>query len=179
MREVMDETYIKQCDCPEIQGQWEPTDWDRVFCKTVNEIVVLSGYCTDGGAYGHETPRERSEGFYYTGSCDDISRGNFKASHIFIPTQDQLQGMIDKSPRALAWSFGCWCNPSWEYGPLPKEMLDEMREQKMVQQYAAFLKHEEYVRQFTSIQQLWLAFNMKEVHGKEWVEGKWTKREVR
>jgi len=42
----MNETYIKQCDCKEIQGQWEQKKGDRALCvmqKDNTYIVTLDG----------------------------------------------------------------------------------------------------------------------------------------
>ena len=75
--------FIKMCNCPDIQGIWEPSAWDYCFCKKDNEVVVLSGYETDAGFYGHSI----------TFDCGE-TLSEFKGRHIWLPTQSQLQGMV-------------------------------------------------------------------------------------
>lgn len=61
---------------------------------------------------------------------------------IWLPRQDQLQEMIKsiESSARILWCVGCWCN------------------------------HNRYAEQFTSMEQLWLAFVMSEKWGKQWIE---------
>lgn len=64
----MDEIYIKQCDCPEIQGQWEPKEGDRYFssiecgCEVVGLIPRdLSLYMKEKAKNGVVTWLPRQE----------------------------------------------------------------------------------------------------------------------
>lgn len=92
------EQRIKMCEkATEIQEQWEPSAWDYVFCKREQRVVILSGYCVDGGYYGHGVPSKKGEERfdYYTGSCDDLSQNNFKEMHVWLPNPVQLQKIME------------------------------------------------------------------------------------
>ena len=47
------ETYIRMCESSPLQELWVPTAWDYIYCRYEKNIVVLSGYPTDSGFYGH------------------------------------------------------------------------------------------------------------------------------
>lgn len=153
------EQYIKMCEeATEVQGEWIPDDWDYCHCKTEEWVVVLSGYETDGGYYGHQTPSE-SKISYYTGSCDDISAGDFKARHVQLPRQDQLQEMMSGEWYGILNKFF-----SFAFEP----EMDESDEPTVY-----WVAHS-FTKQFTSMEQLWLAFVMKEKYGKVWNNEEWT-----
>jgi len=141
MKWYEDPVYIKQCDCPEIQEQWNISDWDWVYCKHKKESVVLSGYEVDGGYYGHSSEPE----------CDtpvsngDFGRGLriFKDEHIWLPRQDQLQAMADKPYQATKCRSAQITQLLMDATRLSREMC------------------------CTSIEQLWLAFVMLQLHYKE------------
>ena len=67
---------------------------------------------------------------------------------IWLPTQEDLQGMVlgGYKPIELAERFGGWLLSVYGW---------------------------DYREQFTSMNQLWLAFMMKECHNKEWVNDEW------
>ncbi len=138
---------IKMCEeAKKLQEEWQPSDWDYVYCKRERVFVVLSGYVTDGGCYGHETP-SKDRLSYYSGSCDDLSQGkSYKEFHIWLPRQDQLQKMV-----------GCNKNIQMAHHRL--------------YQIAEFW----IGRDLRNMEQLWLAFVMKEKFGKEWKDGTWKK----
>ena len=164
----MDKIFIKMADCPEIQGQWEPSGWDWVYCKTADaddpNPVMLSDYRTDGGYYGHEAPHYGepqcsspvSNGAYRKGKYNPNPSRNFKGEHIWLPTQSQLQEMVppngvllDKFESFFYEFFGgfdgvypCYEMPGWG-------------------------KHCE------SWEQLWLSFIMSELHSKKWNGEAW------
>ncbi len=111
----MDTTYVKMCDCDEIQEQ----EW------TIDEDEFA-------------TPEIDGE-----------------PTAIWLPTQSQLQGMVrdiidcpSHSSCAIFINVGHrirrWCDDAWDYW-----------------------------MQFTSMEQLWLAFVMKEKWDKVWVNEKW------
>jgi len=66
-----DETYIKMCDCPDVQGQWN-RDRDDRFCNYdhVGQHVIVTGYHDEDG---------------------DFLRGDHP---IWLPYQHQLQEMV-------------------------------------------------------------------------------------
>jgi hypothetical protein len=79
--------------------------------------------------------------------CDD-----FKGGFVWLPRQDQLQGMLPKTS--------------------PLEMLDDI--------YYCFVCCEEnqfdlreYCKRFTSMEQLWLGFVMWKLFSKVWSEHNW------
>ena len=69
------ETYIKMCDCPEIQGQrlaveWEQGDWALLCGRADSRLVVIS----------------------------DPTTKLFAGKAVWLPTQHQLQEMLDETP---------------------------------------------------------------------------------
>jgi len=113
------ETYIKMCDCPEIQGL-RPFR-DDYYCELREGIV----------RYG-----------------DFVSSTN-GATLIWLPRQDQLQIMVgDFDAGFIDWWY--WRNAVYPHmqNPFSKE-------------------------KFTSFEQLWLAFVMKEKFNKVWDGEKW------
>jgi len=74
----------------------------------------------------------------------------------WLPRQDQLQGMIGLSVRSTLCQFVQFV---WDFLGASETL---------------FVSNE-YIKQFKSMEQLWLAFVMHELHGKWWDEGKWTK----
>jgi len=135
------ETYIKMCDCPEIQRQWNPQLGDIVFSR--NKVKVVLGL----------TPHYLNDiiGFWQA---------------IWLPRQDQLQEMVFPE------------DPFWRH-------IDEFHDFAFQRQTLGVMPHycaikeadeqERYVMQFKSMEQLWLAFVMHELHGKKWDGEKWVK----
>ena len=70
---------------------------------------------------------------------------------IWLPRQDQLQEMVKRQTTQMLMS-DFWDNPQW------KEYL---------------IYEKPYFMIFTSMEQLWLAFVMKERWNKIWEDGKW------
>lgn len=160
----MDETpgYILQCEkAKELQSAWQPCEWDYIFCKFDKEVVVLSGYPTDSGVYGHgilvgdECPSRSF--FQQAGETREhyksVSRWiAFKEDHIWLPRQDQLQRMLDERfsnshPWILAEKFSHFARPS----NLERKVFD------------------------MSMEQLWLAFTLAEKFNKVWSGTDWLK----
>ena len=140
-------TRIKMCEkAEEIQRKWSPSDWDWVYCRNEGCVVVLSGYSTDGGYYGHETPSKKID--YYTGSCDDISQKDYKKYHIWLPHQNQLQEMAFSEDTGV---------------------------QTITTALEQFSKSEigSAISILGSMEQLWLAFVMKEKYDKVWDGSNW------
>ena len=174
------ETYIKMCDCDEIQGlrtiainyggNW-PKKWDVEghSISTIPEdipdnfqdgdIIVLDGevyiigtsiYHPQRWVYPDETGRYELPLVGY-----DEGDGITYTSLVWLPRQDQLQEMVidiidcsSHSATANLINFGT-----------------------RLQQ---FVKDDyDYWMQFTSMEQLWLAFVMKEKYNKTWNGEKW------
>jgi len=136
--------YIKMCDCPEIQDEWEPTRGDNYILgdampNNKHFAVIVLGCCW-----------EKCSGCRY--EVEDL-----KAECIWLPRQDQLQEMVWKGEDVTPWvkigllyNFLNWKSPHREYD---KEM-----------------KHFDYISTVkSSMEQLWLAFVMWELHSKQWL----------
>lgn len=126
----IDETYIRQCDCPEIQGRWKPKEGDRlsrgasVWC--INDIAARC-----------------------FGADDTLGWG--KKSVLWLPRQEDIQEMLPKeyiTVAAMLSHFYRWTMDEDFY-------LED-----------AFAGNE-------TMEMLWLAFYMHEVHNKAWTEKGW------
>ncbi len=152
------ETYIKMCDCEELQGKapkecFEPPVrnlnagdllWQRKFGFLICHKIL------EGGHFGTiKLSNPNIERFW------DITLERWL--FIWLPHQDQLQEMLnykelkDRNPHGW-FCFGVpgyqW-NDDFGYGEGDDKEI-------------------EYYRQFTSMEQLWLAFVMKELWNKIW-----------
>jgi len=86
-----------------------------------------------------------------------------KSNHIWLPRQDDLQKMVSikdsysltSPPHKLVQAFRNFCLKT--YGYSWGDVTEESEETKML----------------TSMNQLWLAFVMKELHSKEWANSEW------
>lgn len=126
------ETFIKMCDCLEIQS---------------GKLQILhSDYWCWRSYHG---------GVFLRGERDPLEMIDHRGKHprndrIWLPRQDQLQEMvIDKSldrPHVdLCYRFYVYAHLNWT--------------------------------KVTSMDQLWVAFVMFELHSKVWIEEKWVKEE--
>ena len=142
------ETYIKMCEkAVEIQDTWEIAAWDYCYCEKEARVVVLSGYETDAGYYGHgiESYSFRDE-IEIIGTWSENRGCGGEGKHIFLPRQDQLQEMVLESNH-------------------PDELL------KIIGHFHDFACG--VTPQFDSMEQLWLAFVMKERYSKIWNGEEW------
>ena len=156
------ETYIKMCEkAGEIQGEWKMSEWDYAYCrgcaaaikespwKDESAVIVLSGYETDGGYYGHEAePGVECSCPVSNGAFRHGDRV-FRDEHFWLPRQDQLQGMVG--------------NHTW-YGLILK-----------LNQFVEEVDFSQEANEFRSMEQLWLAFVMKELYSKHWNGEDWVK----
>jgi hypothetical protein len=132
-------TYIKMCDCKEIQGQ--------------REVCFL-------GRGGMGKIEHGLQGDFYYGKPTTEIVPPFVVPMplaIWLPRQDQLQEMVEGE-----WDFNlilALCN----------SYLDSGRWDDNYEVTA-------YCKQFTSMEQLWLAFVLKERHSKIWDGDKWIMR---
>ena len=119
-------TYIKMCDCPEIQEHNE---------------YLYGGYSTRKGT-DKTLPFTIDDSWYIK-----LNR----MTTTWLPRQDQLQEMVRKEiPHPLLYDFFMWVYKPSEHGGIYGE-----------------------VNQFTSMEQLWLTFVMKEEHDKVWTGTEW------
>ncbi len=125
------ETYIKMCDCEEIQEQ-------RVRQAPWDSWII-------GDYYYTQAPIESCISIHNDASSYGLGIGT-----IWLPRQDQLQEMLDKG---TIWSNSL----KFEYF---------LREEGSYNIKA-------YPYQFSTWEQLWLAFVMKEKHNKTWNGSDW------
>lgn len=157
------ETYIKMCDCEEIQRLWQKATVDMLpsYCwdKEIERVCImiwtpdtLFEKITDGGEVTnsiHVSIEWDKPLHHWTAHTD------WKSETIWLPHQDQLQEMIEDrglSPMQLASLFG-----ETQY-----EILFNNRIRSVT-----FPTHK------ASMEQLWLAFVMKEKHNKVWDGSSW------
>lgn len=78
--------------------------------------------------------------------------------------QGQLQEMLNKKPIDLIYDILGFMEPDRGYGsmPFPKELVQ-------------IEKKEKYIKQFTSMEQFWLALIMEEKYNKVWNGKNWTR----
>ena len=157
----MDETKqcIKMADTPEIQKQrwWE--FYDNEIGKKTREGNYIEGdvVCADGEIIilGH-TPYQPKEYSQYgleiamVGYDEGDTTGRIKKL-IWLPTQSQLQGMVEDEETKgyainLLYKFHRFYNTKGDY---PSGLV------------------------FTSMEQLWLAFVLKEKYNKTWNGSEW------
>ncbi len=65
----MDEIYVKMCDCPEIQGQWEPKKWDRTLHYRGRTHVLRSSFIDKHNYLW--LPRQEDIQEMWKGTCPD------------------------------------------------------------------------------------------------------------
>ena len=149
------ETYIKMSDCPEIQSlrtvdTWEYGDAYTTVFRDLPYQGKLSWVCPINDAWADipDYKKHRSE-------C------------IWLPRQDDLQKRLygtrnwNDTPNGWVESFASFCNPQYIGFPNVPEDVG-------MRQYSNYLTATDYIKQFTSMEQLWLAFYMSEKHNKVW-----------
>lgn len=145
------EQYIKMCErAAEIQALWKPDTGDYVFCKVEvepgkeREVDILSGDA-EAGYRGHD--RGSCPGYITIGYS---GKRDFQADHIWLPRQDQSQDMVGYSVGTLVVAFREWCETA---RPVHADMKSQIN---------------------LTMEQLWLAFVMKEKYNKVWNGEDWT-----
>lgn len=140
---IMDtsETYIKMCDCEEIQELRPHKNYPKY-----EDGDVLFAHWPDGTSYPVEKRERRISMYTILGNNPDCY-----SKAIWLPHQDQLQEIVGYKglPYLLTQAFersvnGGECNYTWNNG-----------------------------EHFTSMEQLWLAFVMKEKFNKKWNGTEW------
>lgn len=140
------ETYIKMAEkAVELQEGWKPEEGDYCVWDTKEDVRLL--YCNAWGELEIGSYEDENGG---TGESV-VRRINFDKAlrTIYLPRQDQLQDMLDDrfSNRYAYVQAGKFGNEAYGLG------LDSK----------------------ASMEQLWLAFVMKENYGKEWNGKDWVK----
>ncbi len=147
------EQYIKMCDCPEIQGQWKPSEGDNF--SFINEPKIIKDY----EIWALEK-RELSD----IKEWNEIIKtmGNHFVDHfieardcfVWLLRQDQIQEMMGWH-MIKAMSF-----------------FSDFFQEEMIEQVGIGNQPKKNPK-FNSMEQLWLAFYMCEKHKKTWNGKKW------
>uniref|UniRef100_A0A6H1ZFY2 Uncharacterized protein n=1 Tax=viral metagenome TaxID=1070528 RepID=A0A6H1ZFY2_9ZZZZ len=144
------ETYIKMCDCPEIQKQ----------------RVIANG--------DFEVRFKHNRGQVEIHHHREITAHYKPEDHLWLPRQDQLQEMVTGDLTSKVYSFYIFTHPE-------SACLHGNRETGYFnREYCKICTDERnrIFRTFTSMEQLWLAFVMKELHNKLWDGAKWIAQEL-
>jgi hypothetical protein len=120
------ETYIKMCDCEEIQEHKPDSTWADWWAS----IPMI-------GTYKHNV------------------FAKLDTKRIWLPRQDQLQEMVGQLDTET-WVLKKIYDWAYKYDGHYKDIC-----------------YTQYTRQFRSMEQLWLAFVMKEKFNKTWDGEKW------
>ncbi len=142
------ETYIKMCDCDEIQ---EGKPQDGVSGTWVGRDIIL---CTHGdwcGNYFYSVDTTKTRICDSCGNEEDYI-GSIKT--IWLPRQDQLQEMV-------SYIGGTWVVEQYFHNYLH-----------------SIYTHDRASENIDSMEQLWLAFVMKEKHNKTWNGQDWESKKV-
>ena len=141
------ETFIKMCDCPEIQEDHEYTDG--------NYVAYIRG--RNGWAWAFNgTPQVE---LYYGGHYFDDNKIEF----CWLPRQDDLQKMVEEviGKTHFVFRFNEFVESS--YLPITHQLA-----------YTYFANLDDDKRDtVVSMEQLWLAFVMKEKYNKVWTNNEW------
>ena len=144
------ETFIRMCDCPEIQGAatWDDGDF-------VCQVVKTSDY--KKGFFPNPCWTPLGDGRYYSvetvcSTCEQ-EFGSGGSNGLWLPHFTQTLKMVDRKLDDLLFDFFCFC---WE-----------------AVGGGCFEGRTKYTKQFTSMEQLGVAFVMNELHNKTWSNGRW------
>ena len=161
------ETYIKMCDCEEIEGLWNPKDGDYFAIAKDLETGALEVYARKGEVYHaskvlHDYPfgniyfakrwnedrgtdETRIAGLYY------LHKFKYREL-IWLPRQDQLQEMVG----GFEAGFVLWRD--WLKNIYGRGYFDPVNR----------------TRKFASMEQLWLSYVMSECYQKIWDGKEWS-----
>ena len=148
----MDKTkeYIKQCDCLEIQG----------LAPNVEELELdRTSHDRDYVSYFYLPRENKVELLKWDNDCRQPMIGEYNDSHedaIWLPRQDQLQEMLGGYEETLALLMNYFGDPCDSLGNRDGLSINN-----------------DYFNRFTSMEQLWLAFYMKEKYNKVWDGKNW------
>ncbi len=144
--------YIKQADCPEIQ---EGKVHDGVGGTWVSDEVILCTYGDVGSYYYvHDTIATRK-----CPQCGHEEEHIESTHSIWLPRQDELQAMYLKTLSV----------DEQESSNVMVVMLDDFRDWVLNDCTGLEWSYGKRV----SMEQLWLAFLMRDKHNKVWVNDKW------
>jgi hypothetical protein len=138
------------CDCPEIQGKWAVKEGDFYYCFCRDLPDYPNGY-----GVTILMPEEADVGNNELIESD---------TDVWLPRQDQIQNML-LGKFSLDGMLDCfnsfWNRNAWLSDDTPGQPYPDLPED-----YGIFYF-------FESVEQLWLAFYMKEMCGKIWDGDRW------
>ncbi len=140
--------YVLMCkQAGEIQKSWNPAAWDYCVCtgNPDQPVVILSGYATDAGIYGHEADLD---GGILWCEYDGGFGSEITVIHFWLPRLDQLGEIVKDF-----------------YKGYPDDL-------KLLLLEFHFFTESVFVS-FKSLEQYWLAFVMKEKYNKSWTGAEW------
>ena len=159
------EMYVRMCDCKDVQSNWKKEKGDWAFNEEENEVYAFTdSYLCGRDGYilvAKEYSCENEQSFGAIAGYPDIEDKDF----IWLPTQDQIQGMIIGPPAASYSVEGLFVrfHVFWNDEKI-REAIG------LPQGYST-----DHV--FNSGEQLWLAFYMYEKHRKIWDGEKWNRQD--
>lgn len=121
------------------------------MCEKAEEIqarVLLLGICEPE--------------YLHTCGADVSSEGDWFHQHIWLPRQDQLQEMVNELPE-------------WQKHIINRlyAFADFVHKEPYLPKHFKDIEKDEACHFFTSMEQLWLAFVMKEKYNKIWYGEDW------
>ena len=162
--------YIQMCDCEDMQSIFKDKLADKFEWEYQQAAVIWKNGHTEG-LVGVLLTREPLYGLTWEGSDWWIHNGKIRGEHakcllseedpdarvIWLPRQDQLQGMV--------------------YESYKMDVTDSpyLRNLTMLRDIHEFtqMNRKNNISQLVSMEQLWLAFVMKEKYSKIWDGEKW------
>ena len=164
--------YIQLCEkATDIQDLWQYDDGD-FYCHRFTELNVTDKRFKDN--IGKEIVLTLCCSCNVIDSYGStyVSEYNPKGENVWLPRQDQLQSFYAENLQLdarglleLITDLRDFCDPFDRLGTMPLPVA--VREAE---------KEEKYVEQFTSLEQLWLAFVMQENFQKIWDGEEWISR---
>ena len=150
MKKLLNENYVKQCDCPEIQDghKWEIGDIFFAECTTwvIGEACFRYEESRDG--VFHRLPEPVAVILF----PEEMDGENISCPKIWLPHEEQLQEMVFEHAQS---------KPGVCHTPL----------MKLFAEFLAWVPY--HGTDFPTFKQLWLAFVMKELYNKVWINEKW------
>ena len=144
------EIYIKMCDCPEIQGEWDSQEGDYTFFRDHRQRPTTIVGVYDGSPWAL-LPR-------------DVNYG-------WLPRQDQIQEMVGEKIFAGLVTFDN--NDIGERISYLSGRFDNFVKYHGRKVIPTGKNTAKATYLFLSMEQLWLAFYMYEKHKKIWDGEKW------
>ena len=132
----MDETYIKQCDCPEVRSLWKPKPGDRI------EEEGILWHIDDIDPKGHLSNQKEFDSY-----ADDLVRG--PNACIWLPRQEDIQEMLQEMLSGDCWYETHFRFYEWAGRSQATELSAWNRFGSAEHLWLAFYMHEVHNKQWT------------------------------